>query len=200
MITEITNQQTQSEQGIIFKEVSGDNNQISGKWFNPHTGETILVRNSMDTPNGVQIMTNIGIIDAQTFSQFIKAEDESSIPIQQPSQSNNIFGEEIINELNNAKSESTNKQIIKSEQINTQQNKFDNNYNILKKLFDKQKTQPIINLEIAWDNFPKNEINTFINILDISKEDIATYIIENYLDTYHIIGAVSNFLDKTIEK
>lgn len=178
---------------------------LSGKWFNPATGETIMVRNAVETPDGMQIMTSIGPMTGEQFSQFVKAEEEGAAPqasVQAaPPQQPNFGGEEALAELNSAKAlvTQTNTPQVKQE-IVQQPQPTNSNQQILKKLFDKKKTEPQIKIQIEWDEFPKSELETFINVLDISREDIASYIIENYLDTYHMIEAVSDFLDNELEK
>lgn len=180
---------------------------FAGKWFNPHTGQEIFVRNTIETEQGMQIMTSIGAMTGEQFSQFVKSEESGDVtvtksqpaPVPQMSADPDILAElESAKAINQSINQSINQQIIPAEaQVSKPTN---SNQDILKKLFDKQETEPIIKVDIEWENFPKSQLDTFINVLDISKEDIAAYIIDNYLDTYHVIEAVSNFLDSKLEK
>jgi len=182
----------------------GDDNMFSGKWFNPHTGQEIFVRNTIETEQGMQIMTSVGPMNGDQFSKFVKCEDEGGVSInKQPEQPPQMasFDPEIVKELESAKQNTiqntTTNTIQQSAQLSQPVN---SNHEILKKLFDKQTTEPDVKITIEWENFPKTQLETFINVLDISREDIASYLIENYLDTYHLIESVADFLDKELEK
>jgi len=176
---------------------------FTGKWFNPHTGQEIFVRNTIETEQGMQIMTSVGPMTGEQFSKFVKSEDGSEVSVsKQPEQAPqmNSFDPDIVRELESAKQntiQNTPKTIQQPAQISQPVN---SNHEILKKLFDKQTTKPDVKITIEWENFPKTQLETFINVLDISREDIASYLIENYLDTYHLIESVANFLDRELEK
>lgn len=56
------------------------------------------------------------------------------------------------------------------------------NYDIIDKVFKKINTVPQIKIDLEWDDFPKEQINTLINYLDIDINDIASYILNKYIN------------------
>ena len=54
-----------------------NNDMISGKWMNKHTGETIIVKNSIIDGDGMVIITNQGMLNMSEFSRnYIQVSDE----------------------------------------------------------------------------------------------------------------------------
>jgi len=79
----------------------------------------------------------------------------------------------------------------------TKQNITIENEQIIKKLFDKINDKPQFDLNIEWNDFPKNEISTLINILDINIEDISKYILKSFLSNSVLIEQINKLiLDK----
>lgn len=56
------------------------------------------------------------------------------------------------------------------------------NYDIIDKVFNKISSKPQIKIDLDWDDFPKEQINTLINYLDIDINDIASYILSKYIN------------------
>lgn len=56
------------------------------------------------------------------------------------------------------------------------------NYDIIDKVFKKISTAPQIKIDLEWEDFPKEQINTLINYLDIDINEIASYILHKYIN------------------
>ena len=70
------------------------------------------------------------------------------------------------------------------------------NGEIIGKVFTKIKTKPNISISIDWNEFPKQEISTLTNFLDVDKNDIAKYIRETYMNDDMLIKLIEEFIDK----
>ena len=51
-------------------------------------------------------------------------------------------------------------------------------------VFDKVNAKPEINVTINFNEFPKEQIATLVNFLDVSIDDIANYLYTEYVKTY----------------
>ena len=65
---------------------------------------------------------------------------------------------------------------------------------IIDKVFSKINIKPDITIDINWQDFPKTQINTLIDFLDININDISSYIIEKYINDGVILDCVKNNL------
>lgn len=65
---------------------------------------------------------------------------------------------------------------------------------IIDKVFSKINIKPDITIDINWQDFPKTQINTLIDFLDININDISSYIIEKYINDNVILDCVKNNL------
>lgn len=69
------------------------------------------------------------------------------------------------------------------------------NIDIIGKVFTKIKTKPTISISIDWNEFPKQEISTLTNFLDVDKTEIAKYIREYYMNDAMLIKLIEEFID-----
>lgn len=78
--------------------------------------------------------------------------------------------------------------------INTKTEEHNKDWYIIDKVFSKIDFDPIIKIDINLKDFPKAQINTLIEFLDININDISSYIIEKYINDSVILDCVKNNL------
>lgn len=169
---------------------------VSGKWINPVDGTIINVMNTViDENNQMLIITDKGTLDMATFSNnFIQCDEqtlEALTPIasqqQTPVQRVEIDNSSsVVEPITTSVQQHQPKQTTNAKQDTT---------SIIDKLFSKIESKPNIKIDIDWEDFPADQVNMLINFLDVKKEDISRYIIDNYLDEYAIIFALNSFLE-----
>lgn len=194
---------------------------ITGKWFNKNTGNTVNVRNSVMDGDHLIIMTDRGAISSEDFMRdYIQVSDDmfneegkkigtetankeiftsnkrTEIPKHKPeinleTTAFDSFDQEY--HLEDSKKLSNNVQQIEK---NIKKQKFDP---AIEKFFNKISTKPSIKIDITWDNFPIDKLNTLIEYLDIDENDIISYIKETYLqDDEELINSIRNtFFNKS---
>lgn len=182
--------------------------EIRGEWMNKNTGQTIHVRNSIIDNDQMIIITNIGHMSMEEFSRnYIQASNEIY----------NENGQVIGNDNTQPKQESVNN--IKIETINDQEYiiddkpvKFDipkqstisidqspiKNIDLIKKVFSKINSEPEINVEIKWDDFPKEQISTLVNFLDVDVDDISKYLYSEYVNVDSVKEKINEIINKNI--
>lgn len=194
---------------------------ISGKWFNKNTGNTVNVRNSVMDGDHLIIMTDRGPISSEEFMRdYIQVSDDmfsedgrkigtekadkeifinnkpTEIPKHKPeinleTTAFDSFDQEY--HLEDTKKLSNNVQSIEK---NIKKQEFDP---AIEKFFNKISTKPSIKIDITWDNFPIDKLNTLIEYLDIDENDIISYIKKTYLqDDKELTNSIRNtFFNKT---
>ena len=182
-----------------------ENFQIEGQWINKQTGAIVTVSNYVSDGNETIVMTDKGPINMMNFMNNYVQYGDSQSPIEETPivQSNSnvqasttIFNQEYTFDddvtipqqpQNNITAITT----IKKEKIN--------NESIIKKFFDKIENKPQIEIKIDWDDFPKSEISTLINFLDVNIKDIATYIYYNICTNDNVIDNITNILESKLK-
>lgn len=181
---------------------------ITGKWFNKNTGKTVNVRNSVMDNDQMIIMTEYGAISSEEFMRdYIQVSDDmfdesgnkigsekvtkddfkidKKLPLKKPEINLETTAFDNLENFNlNINEQENNYTPVKTKNVNI----IDNNQIKIKqydesiiKFFNKIKTKPEINIFIKWNDFPFDKLNTLIEYLDIDKNDIISYIKENYL-------------------
>ena len=201
-------------------EASNEMGGISGKWFNPRTGDTVFVRSNVMDGDDMIIITDKGHMKMDQFSQYVQV-DENTVydnvenSGQMPSMSVDVAREmELIKQPNKPStitpvdndpftidvvSVSNNKNENKiNNKKTTQKSKQNTNTILIDKVFKKIETKPTIMVTINWDDFPRDQINTLINFLDVKQEEISDYMINNYLSKDALILVIDNFLEEHI--
>lgn len=194
-----------------------DQIQLEGEWINSRTGEKVIVRNSIIDGDDMVLITNKGNISMSEFSRnYIKAssDDEYDLNGNKIDQSNK----------NSHQSEKKDTKTVQNAQpvkivnmddfyipedgiqektlpttndnANTNVNNERNiNYNIIKKVFDKIDVKSKIEINIQWYNFPKDQILTLVDFLDIPLDDISDYIYKNFMSAEEIRTKIKSFLE-----
>jgi hypothetical protein len=170
---------------------------ITGKWINKKTGQVINVRNSVIDGDNMIIISDIGQIMMNEFSQdYVQASDEIYNENGQVIDNKPVDISEVVNnggEINFADKSSFNPS------LNVNLNEVENeNDKIIEKVFNKIKNEPKLSVSIEWDDFPETQLKTLIEFLDIPIEDISNYIIKHYLTDEQIAECLATYLSNKI--
>lgn len=176
---------------------------ISGVWLNKQTGAKINVRNSIMDGDNMIIITDRGQISMNDFSRdYIQASDEIY------DESGKVVGHEEVTiedygqDADWADIQAAMAGIPGSHPQTPQPGKTAVNTNdqIIKKVFDKLTSYPKIDVDIKWDEFPEAQIRTLVDYLEISVDDISTYIIKNYVNIEALSLAITEILNSKLDK
>lgn len=174
---------------------------ISGRWLNKRNGQMINIRNSVMDGDNMIIITDKGQISMTEFSRdYIQASDDIY------DETGKIIGHEEVKHEDYAENPDW---LQIQEMMNTphmhnvnQPAKpvINTNDQIIKKVFDKLTTYPKINVDIKWDDFPEAQMQTLVNFLDISIDDISKYIIKNYVNVEALALEITEILKSKLNK
>ena len=200
-----------------------DNNMMGGgpegKWLNRNTGETLYVMNSVMDGESMMLITDHGELTGPDIEYFMnnyvkdsddtteykvtnpetgaiaKMTDEDKQKNNQPKpvsklekQDNDFF----IDDIPYVPAVTQNQ--LKQEEPQLK------NKDIIKKLFDKIESKPQIHLTIDWADFPKNEISTLVNFLDVDIQDISRYIEKEFMTTDEISGEITKIIESKLNE
>lgn len=174
---------------------------ISGRWLNKRNGQMINIRNSVMDGDNMIIITDKGQISMTEFSRdYIQASDDiydetgkviGHEEVKHEDYTENPDWLQIQEMMNTPHMHNVNQP--KKPVINT-------NDQIIKKVFDKLTTYPKINVDIKWDDFPEAQMQTLVNFLDISIDDISKYIIKNYVNVEALALEITEILKSKLNK
>ena len=174
---------------------------ISGRWLNKRNGQMINIRNSVMDGDNMIIITDKGQISMTEFSRdYIQASDDIY------DETGKIIGHEEVKHEDYAENPDW---LQIQETINTPRMHnvnqpvkpvINTNDQIIKKVFDKLTTYPKINVDIKWDDFPEAQMQTLVNFLDISIDDISKYIIKNYVNVEALALEITEILKSKLNK
>jgi hypothetical protein len=173
---------------------------ISGKWYNKRTGETIMVRDSYFDETGMQVMTADGyMIGGDEFTRdYIQCDDTIY------DENGNSTGqvEEIDYEAMfgtpDVKVDAFVTEQPKRANVPAQQEVIQQNNPALEKLFNKLSDFPSLDINLKWDKIPIAELNMLKTIFDITDDDIADYIFNNYCTSAEIKAAITEAIKRMI--
>lgn len=173
---------------------------ISGKWYNKRTGETIMVRDSYFDETGMQVMTADGyMIGGDEFTRdYIQCDDTIY------DENGNSTGqvEEIDYEAMfgtpDVKVDAFITEQPKQANVPAQQEVIQQNNPALEKLFNKLSDFPSLDINLKWDKIPIAELNMLKTIFDITDDDIADYIFNNYCTSAEIKAAITEAIKRMI--
>lgn len=175
---------------------------ISGKWINKRTGQVINVMNSVMDGDDMIIISDKGQISMTEFSQdYIQTSDEIY------DDNGQVIGKEPVNYDDfkqiqewEAQSKQTASDSMKNKAKDKKTTQEDPNIKIIKKVFDKLTSFPTITIDVKWDNFPEAQIHTLVDYLDISIDDISTYIILKYGNIESLSTEMKRIIKSKLEK
>lgn len=175
---------------------------ISGKWINKRTGQIVNVINSVMDGDDMIIISDKGQISMTDFSQdYIQTSDEIY------DENGTVIGNEPVNYDDfkqiqewEAQSKQTASDSMKNKAKDKETTQEDTNIKIIKKVFDKLTSFPIITIDVKWDDFPEAQIHTLVDYLDINIDDISTYIIQKYGNVESLSAEMKNIIKTKLEK
>jgi hypothetical protein len=176
---------------------------ISGKWFNKNTGETINVRDSFSDGEIMQIMTFDGnIIPGDVFARdYIQCDDTVYDEMGNPTgKSETVDYESMFAGMKPSTPEMNYvaDTLLKQDAQPLQPFNQPQNNPALDKLFSKLDNYPSLDINIKWDKIPISELNMLKNIFDLTNDDIAEYIYNNYCTDVEIKKAISDAITRMI--
>lgn len=186
--------------------------QISGAWVNKYTGDVINVHNNIIDGDQMIVVTDHGTMDMNEFSNnYIQASDNiyneqgqiidnkpldvSEITVNKPSLFDSKIGYIVPNVSN-----SIPKNNVKSESVNKDP-KEPESFKILDKFFNKiENKEDMIKIDIDLQILPKEKLNTIIDYMDISIEDLSAYIAKKIINTENLPNIIFNKLQSWITR
>lgn len=193
----------------------------TGKWTNKNTGKEIFVRDCFQDGDHMVIMTNEGQLNMQEFSQnYIQLEEGEIIPDINDLYGGNQNPNSLLAQINKGIDKEDQIGFVNKEQMNTTnttdvssvqnkdillkglgEKKIENpNYKLIKKVFDKFPVERSVEFEIFKDEWPIQEFNMLVNVLDVPLKDICEYIIENYLNKEKLAEYLASYFEEYINK
>lgn len=177
--------------------------QITGKWFNPHSGDVINVRDSLIDGDEMYLITDKGRMSMQQFQQYLQVDENEVIPNESAlaqsftdiksqlaatatndgalSPDLDIFVDKTIQELPKTNNEQPifQQPVQSSATVNT--HKENKSFEMIDKIFTKSNIVPKIKLIIEDDNFPYNELAMLMEYFEVSPDDIAEYVKDKFI-------------------
>lgn len=177
--------------------------QISGTWMNKYTGDIVRVHNNIIDGDQMILITDKGQITMNEFSDnYIQASEDiyndkgqiidhvpvaiDEIKISQPS----------ILDIPIGMTTSNYTQVIKEN--NTEKNKQTEepeSFKILDKFFNKiDNKENLITIDIDFNILPKEKLETIVDYMDISVEELSQYIAKKIVNTENLPNIIFNKL------
>lgn len=177
--------------------------QISGTWMNKYTGDIVRVHNNIIDGDQMILITDKGQITMNEFSDnYIQASEDiyndqgqiidhapvaiDEIKISQPS----------ILDIPIGMTTSNYAQVIKEN--NTEKNKQTEepeSFKILDKFFNKiDNKENLITIDIDFNILPKEKLETIVDYMDISVEELSQYIAKKIVNTENLPNIIFNKL------
>lgn len=177
--------------------------QISGAWMNKYTGDIVRVHNNIIDGDQMILITDKGQITMNEFSDnYIQASEDiyndqgqiidhapvaiDEIKISQPS----------ILDMPIGMTTSNYTQVIKEN--NTEKNKQTEepeSFKILDKFFNKiDNKENLIAIDIDFNILPKEKLETIVDYMDISVEELSQYIAKKIVNTENLPNIIFNKL------
>lgn len=192
---------------------------ITGKWTNKLTGEVINVRDSIIDGDDMIIISDKGNLSMLDFSKnYIQISDEvyeNSIPSQPVNYNDDMYkidpSIKLANEYNNMSgidlvvNDDYTTELL-TDPMTTQKNveygSHEENPNLLMidKLFKKIDFNPVINIEINPIGWPQSQLKMLIDIYDVTPNEIAQYLIKEYIHPEYILEQVSKYVDSKLSE
>lgn len=177
--------------------------QISGAWMNKYTGDIVRVHNNIIDGDQMILITDKGQITMNEFSDnYIQASEDiyndqgqiidhapvaiDEIKISQPS----------ILDIPIGMTTSNYTQVIKENNIEkNKQTEEPESFKILDKFFNKiDNKENLITIDIDFNILPKEKLETIVDYMDISVEELSQYIAKKIVNTENLPNIIFNKL------
>lgn len=175
---------------------------MNGTWYNPQNGDSFTVRDTFFENNQLIVKTTDGrMLDYNFIQNYVKSDK----PIQKIDKQPDIPKEvsDLLIKDDNSGMLEDDKNLIRpnlgniSEQRNQAQQQ-DTDLAIIVKALSKR-TKPVIDFNIKWNEYPENEIDMLMNLMEIDKDKIINYYTSN-IDIQLIKNDIQKSLEKYINK
>lgn len=173
--------------------------QISGKWYNPHNGNVVYVRDSLIDGDCMYVITDKGRISLDELQAYVQVEEDDVLPdgpiVNMPT--TDIKSQLAASGMNAGDLSADNdifvdKSIVDkshNEVINDTQNsvatitipEHDKSYIMIDKIFSKTNIVPKIKLVIDNNTFPYAELGMLMEYFDVTADDIAEYVKDKFI-------------------
>ena len=212
-----------SYDAMIF---SGETPMMSGTWYNPQTGDSFTVADAFFQDNQYLVKTVDGrILDYNIIKNYIKS--DKPIPTQKkpaneqlPKEVSNILLKES-GDLNSPLDDTLQNDILQNDilpedmdlikprslgNLNTPTNapvntpvQPRNPFGVIIERALAKKDQPLLDVKVNWENFPRKEIELLTSVLDLSIDEIIQWYISQ-IDMSQIESIVAKTLTETINR
>lgn len=197
---------------------------ISGKWFNKNTGDVVNVVNNVIDGDEMIVITDKGPIKLQDFSEYMQMSDEIYDERGKVIGTEQVNYSDIIQQAPQISIKETKKTVISNNQEKNNNLDFDdstfisvpepvitkptikkeqqvsNNEHIISKFFDKiQNKDELIDIKINTSILPISDLKTITTYMDVSYEEIATYIVEKLIDKTYLKTLIHKILTDILE-
>ena len=189
---------------------TNDGPMMTGTWYNPTNGDSFTVADSFFQDNQYIVKTTDGrLLDYNFIQHYIKS--DKPIPKQPTEQKKEKLPEEVANLLvNNDDILEEDLQLISNNNLGNLKDNQRNNpsqkthtqptTNVSTELVIVQKalsktSEPLMNIDITWNNFPSKEIGLLTEVMDINVDDVISY----YLSQIDMQGIYNNLATCLIE-
>ena len=177
--------------------------QISGTWMNKYTGDIVRVHNNIIDGDQMILITDKGQITMNEFSDnYIQASediynDQGQIIDHAPVAIDEIKSSQpSILDIPIGMTTSNYTQVIKEN--NTEKNKQTEepeSFKILDKFFNKiDSKENLITIDIDFNILPKEKLETIVDYMDISVEELSQYIAKKIVNTENLPNIIFNKL------
>lgn len=175
---------------------------MDGTWYNPQNGDSFTVRDTFFENNQLIVKTTDGrMLDYNFIQNYVKSDK----PIQKIDKQPDIPKEvsDLLIKDDNSGMLEDDKNLIRpnlgniSEQRNQAQQQ-DTDLAIIVKALSKR-AKPVIDFNIKWNEYPENEIDMLMNLMEIDKDKIINYYTSN-IDIQLIKNDIQKSLEKYINK
>jgi hypothetical protein len=173
---------------------------ITGRWMNKRTGKSINIRQTIQDGDNMIIISDQGQIPMEVFSrEYVQVSDDIY------DESGKVVGHETATNSDIGAIEEYEKMYGVDPLVPQMSNSQPvaapiNNEQIIKKVFDKLNSFPQIDVNIKWNDFPEAQINTLVEFLDVSIDDISAYIIKNYVNVEALALEITEVLKDKLHK
>lgn len=199
----------------------GGMNGPSGKWINPRSGKSVIVKDTFIDGEHMNVMLSDGsIIPMNDFSRdYIQMSEEEydstgTQVLTNSSNGNNDLVSQIDESLLFKGMGQAPSEQIKVSKPNTLDPSFVENYseecktnnssqtttgNLVEKIFDKN-DGPKLKINIEWADFPKKELQMLKNYFDVTDNEIINSVINKYVNADFIKEALESGVYTLLEK
>ena len=190
---------------------TNDGPMMTGTWYNPTNGDSFTVADSFFQDNQYIVKTTDGrLLDYNFIQHYVKS--DKPIPKQPTEQKKEKLPEEVANLLANNDDDILEEdlQLISNNNLGNLKDNQRNNpsqkthtqptTNVSTELVIVQKalsktSEPLMNIDITWNNFPSKEIGLLTEVMDINVDDVISY----YLSQIDMQGIYNNLATCLIE-